>query len=241
MIYIAIIDDDEKDIELLVSNLKRYFDDKNMAISIQLYRSAKHFLERFEKQFNLIFFDVEMPELDGINLAREIRKKDDAVRIIFVSWHPKYALDGYGLNALSFLVKPITYQSLSLKMNGILPYIAEDIEKQITFKYRDEIKAVYIKNIVSVTVYGHYLEIRLCDGTSFENRGTLAELLKQLPTPLFTRCSHSDIVNIKFIKEIKDNVVVMIDNRIIPISRNKKKDFMGAVLSHFGTKNGTCN
>lgn len=78
-----------------------------MAISIQLYRSAKHFLERFEKQFNLIFFDIEMPELDGINLAREIRNEDDSVRIIFVSWHPKFALDGYGLNALSFLVNQL--------------------------------------------------------------------------------------------------------------------------------------
>lgn len=67
-------------------------------------------------------------------------------------------------------------------MSGILPYIAEDEDKQITFKYRDEIKAVHTKNIVSVTVYGHYLDIRLCDGTSIENRGTLA-------TPIFIKAA----------------------------------------------------
>lgn len=236
MKHIAIIDDNENDISNLSENLKKYFEEKNIAVSINLYRSASHFLERYDHQYSLIFFDIEMPEIDGITLANAIRQKDDKVRIIFVSWHPKYALDGYGLNALSFLVKPITYSSLRLKMNSVLPLISEESEQQIVFKCRDEIKAVYIKDIVSITVYGHYLDVTLSDGTSFENRGTLGEIEKQVNSPLFVRCSHSDIVNTKYIKEIKDNAVIMTDGQSINISRNKKKQFMDAVLAHFGSK-----
>ena len=144
---IAIIDDDERDISNLSEHLKRYFAEKNIAVNIDLYRNATMFLERFDHQFNLVFFDIEMPELDGISLAKAIREKDEVVRIIFVSNHPKYAIEGYGLNALSFLVKPITYESLFLKMNSILPIIDVEEEKQISFKNRDSLKTIYVKDI----------------------------------------------------------------------------------------------
>ena len=233
---IAIIDDEELDITTLSTHLKRFFDEKNIAVNIDLYRNPQQFLERFDHQFNLVFFDIEMPGLDGISLAKQIRDKDSNVRIIFVSSHPKYALDGYGLNALSLLVKPISYESLLLKMNSILPLINEDEEKQISFKYRDELKAIYIKDIVCVDINGHYLEVFLENGTSFENRGTLSEIETQIGSPLFSKCSHSCLINIKYIKEITDNSVILINGISKPISRNRKKSFMASVLSHFGKK-----
>lgn len=233
---IAIIDDDERDISNLSEHLKRYFAEKNIAVNIDLYRNATMFLERFDHQFNLVFFDIEMPELDGISLAKAIREKDEVVRIIFVSNHPKYAIEGYGLNALSFLVKPITYESLFLKMNSILPIIDVEEEKQISFKNRDSLKTIYVKDIVNASVKGHYIDIYLSDGSEFETRGPLGVLEDQINSNLFAKSSHSDIINIKFIKQIEDNSVVLNNGKKIGITRSYKKEFMEAVLAYFGKK-----
>ena len=231
---IAIIDDDETDASVLAGHLKRYFQARDIPVEVAVYHDCRAFLTRFDGRFHLVFLDIIMPNMDGVSLARQIREKDPTSKLIFVSSNPKYALDGYELNVLSFLLKPISYESLELKMNRIYPLLDSLDERKIQLKNRDDIRFLQIKDITYVEVFGHYLHFHLADGSVIVYRGSLSDAEKQIDSPFFVVCSQPNLVNINYIKEIKGNSVILLDGTVLGISRSKRKSFYAAVFDRFG-------
>lgn len=114
-IEIAICDDEQVYIDRMVKYIGVYSEECEMDINITSYNSGKVLLEDVEKdtsKYDIIFLDVEMPDIDGVDTARGIRKVTEDVIICFVTSFEKYAIQAYGVEALAYVIKPVAYSEL---------------------------------------------------------------------------------------------------------------------------------
>ena len=126
---IAVVDDLAVGRETLVNYLNEYFSERNMNVTISELSDAESFVMQFENnKYNMIFFDIYMPGMSGIEAANTVRKTDSSVEIIFLSTSNNFACESYSVNAFCYLVKPITKDAVeSLKMQ--LSHLCRDILK----------------------------------------------------------------------------------------------------------------
>lgn len=222
---IAILDDSEEDTAALAECLERYFHNNGLALKTYAFRNPLEFIEDYvPNTYDLIFFDVDLPGLNGIEAARAVRKKDSLVKIVFVTNYPQFAIDGYGINALDYIVKPIVYDRMALKLDRILPSLEEN-EKILKISSRGEIIVVEVSSITYVEVIGHQLTIHSTNRPDVTYRGTLSSLEEKLAGFNFARCNACYLVNLRQITEVKGDLVYIGDTAL-KISHSKKKEFM---------------
>ena len=116
---VAIVDDLTEDSQRLADYLEQFQREHNMEIKMDVYNASFEFLEKYHGNYDVIFLDIEMPGSDGLEVAREIRTKDEAVGIIFVTGMAKYAVEGYAVHAIDFIVKPVGYYKGSTSFQQI--------------------------------------------------------------------------------------------------------------------------
>ena len=109
---IAIVDDTLEDRQLLTDYLKRYQQENNLQLIVHTFSSGLDLLGENREGYDILFLDIEMPGCDGLEVTQEIRQRDSAVSIIFVTSMAQYAIDGYQVNAFDFIVKPIGYYNV---------------------------------------------------------------------------------------------------------------------------------
>lgn len=115
-------------------------------------------MEHYQKDADLILLDVEMPGMDGISLARRIRQDDKEVLLMFITNMAQYALHGYEVEAIDYVIKPLGYQEFALKMKKAMRYMGRHEKKQIMLQTTDGIQPVAIEDILYVEVIRHYLQ-----------------------------------------------------------------------------------
>ncbi len=106
MITVAIVDDNKSETEALTSFLKQYGDECGEKLEITAFKSGFDFLDGYKAVYDVVFMDIEMPEMDGMSAARRLRQFDGDIAIIFVTNIAKYAIAGYEVGALDYFLKP---------------------------------------------------------------------------------------------------------------------------------------
>lgn len=141
MINVAIIDDIKEDADALKNALKAIEVDYNVIFNNFFFESGESFLINYEKnKYDLIFLDIELGKENGINVARKLRVIDKETIIIFVTNVAKYATEGYEVDALDYIVKPVEKFALQLKMSRIISRVQKNITNTILIKsINDEI------------------------------------------------------------------------------------------------------
>ena len=117
MIKVVILEDDREQAELTESFLKQYAQTGNCLFDVKSFDSPLEFLETYRYDADLIFLDIRMPGMTGMDVAKEIRKKDDSVTLIFITSLTQYAIEGYSVNAEDYIIKPINYPEFQIKLN----------------------------------------------------------------------------------------------------------------------------
>ena len=121
MIKVAIVDDNRKDADILVQYLKKFGEqNEHCEIKVDYFDNGLQFIVDYKAVYDIIFMDIEMPKMDGLNAARRLREVDPNVCLIFVTVMGKFAIYGYEVDALDFLVKPVTYLNFCDKMQKAL-------------------------------------------------------------------------------------------------------------------------
>ena len=233
MIEIGIIDDSESDVEKLKANIKKFLVHLRMEYHIRRILMEGNYMEEIRKE-DLIFLDIDMPEINGIKLAENIRKESMTTQIVFVTNFFQYAIDGYHVNAIDYILKPIEYESFSLKMKRIIQLCDSHSasERKITIRTKNGIKILSIDDIEYIEVKGHYLTYHMLDLSSFISRGQLKEIKESLGNT-FQFCNSYCIVNLKHLKGIQNEIVSM-THASIPISRTKRKLFLDSLSAYLG-------
>jgi DNA-binding LytR/AlgR family response regulator len=134
MIKIAIVEDEIKEQENLLSCLKELQQQEMVSLETQTFSNASSFLEAYRHNFDIVFFDIEMDGLNGMDAAKELRQLDKSVIIIFVTNLAQMAVKGYEVEALDFIVKPIEKATFLLKMKRVLNRTSSKLEESLNIQ-----------------------------------------------------------------------------------------------------------
>ena len=234
MLKIAIVEDSESDYKSLQNHLERFQQENNIVFQIDRYTNPILLLEKYNFSYDLIFFDTMMPGINGMEAAKMLRERDKDVCIIFITSLAQYAIEGYAVQALDYILKPVSYFDFSLKFTRAIDKFSTKKEKTIIIKTKSGQKLIDIKDIIYIESIGHNVVYHLSN-QEIEERSSLKEVEANLRNYSFSRCNSCYIVNLNFVTGIK-GYECYLNDIVLPISQPKKKSFLQEVTNFINSK-----
>lgn len=228
MIRIAIVEDRDKDSQLLNKYLLQYAGEHKIDVSIKAFSDGEDISVDYACQFDIIFMDIMMEFVDGMSAAEEIRKKDGTVIIIFTTTMTDYAVKGYQVGAFDYILKPITYYSFARSFERALTKLPDNDEsKFMILSFTDGKRKIEFKDIYWVESHMHYLTFSTKKG-EFRTYMRMKDVEQTLSKECFFRINKGVIVNLKYVEAISDDDCV-VNETCLPVSRRRKADFLKAL------------
>ncbi|MDD4291573.1 MAG: LytTR family DNA-binding domain-containing protein [Clostridia bacterium] len=236
MLNIAICEDNDYERELLLRHVTDYFGATEIQIVTELHNSGETLLDAAKiRHYDLIFLDIMLGGKNGMTVAKIIREKDKKVCIVFYSSSSEFAVDGYSVDALGYILKPVTNEKLGNLLDKYVNTLSKAISESVNVRYNGVNVSVPVNKIVFIESQDKRLLFHMKDQTVMTTYSKLDEynlLLEDYPFML--RCHKSYLVNMNFIKKLTDYKFIMTTGEIIPIPRDalpaKKKCYYDYLL-----------
>lgn len=233
MVRVAIVEDEQDAVDSLRGMINRYFEARGGDYKVTEFDNALRFLDVYKADFDIIFMDIEMPDLDGMKAAEQLRKLDPLVLLVFVTNMQQYAVKGYAVDALDFIVKPVEQRAFFALLDKATRILANKTGGEITVRSTTGVRRVSVLRVRYVEVRRHMLTFHTEDG-EFEAWGNLRDIEKELPAELFSRCNIGYLVSLAHVSGVDgDDAVVGGDK--LKISRPRRKEFMSDPARYFGS------
>lgn len=232
MYHIAIVEDEEIFANQLQEYLVQYQEEHAQEFRISVFRDGAEILENYTTCYDIILLDIEMPRVNGMDAAERIRAMDENVVLMFITNMATYAIRGYEVGALDFVMKPLSYYTFSVKMTRALKRACQRAPKEIVLTLTDGMKKLDVQDIYYVEIQNRMLHYYTTQG-EFILRGTMQSAEKELEAYSFVKCNHWYIVNLMHVKEVKGNLV-QVGDASLEISRRNKTAFMKALTMYLG-------
>lgn len=232
MIKIAIVEDEQLYAKQLHEYLRKYEKENGEAIEVTIYSDGDQIVEKYQSQYDIILMDIEMKFMDGMSAAEEIKKIDTEVVIIFITNMTQYAIRGYAVDALDYVLKPVSYFALSQRLNRAIGRMRKRESKMIMVNMKGGIVRLNIANIYYIESQGHTLILHTILG-DYETSGTMKEMESKLLGMNFCRGNKGYLINLQHVDGISDGCAIVKDEKLI-LSRARKKEFMEALTKYWG-------
>ena len=230
---IAVVDDNLNDRKMILDYLSQFFNESGVDYTTSTFEDGVSFLKDYSFSYDFIIFDIDMPQMSGIDTAKELRKKDSNVTIMFVTNMPQYALEGYSVEAVDYVLKPLSYPDFRLKMKKATRYILRNSVKKVTINTTDEgLITVDSSDIYYVESKLHYIYYHTKKGI-YKMRAKLTEVEDILLPYHFARSGGSFLINLAYLEKIDGNEIV-IAGETLPLSRRMKASLMSAFTKYMG-------
>ena len=197
---------------------------------VDAFKDGPSFLQAFKKRpYDLVFLDIEMPEMNGISVARHLRGISTDVPIVFLTSHVEYAVVGYEVGALRYLTKPVNIP----KLQEVLAYVGERLQSQRVLWVRTDLseERVHIKDILFIEAQNQNVRIHTA-GKDFCIRYNLSDYEAELTGEGFFRIHRGYLVSLLHIKNLGKSEITMDDGSILPVSRSKEKALRDALFQY---------
>ena len=224
MYRIAIVEDEKEFRDQLQLYLRQYEMENKVSFQMSVFEDGADLLEKYQKDYDLILLDIEMPKMNGMDAAERIREVDEEVVLMFITNMAQYAIRGYSVGALDFVMKPITYYTFAMKMTRALKRVKKNELPPLVLHLADGIKTLEAKMIYYVEVQNRMLHYHTEEG-EIVVRGTLQSVEEMLKPYAFAKCNHWYIVNLEHVKEVVKNMVIVGPHEV-EISRRNKTTFL---------------
>lgn len=234
MLRIAIVEDEESYISVLKDYLERYKQESGEQIEVTVYHDGDEITACYKAQFDIILMDIEMKFIDGMTAAEEIRKVDSSVFIIFITNAPQYAIRGYEVGALDYILKPIPYFTFSQKIARAVAKIKKRARKQVTVQVKGGVMRMDLSDIYYIESEGHNLIYHIKGGTA-EASGTMKAVEEELSEYGFFRINKCYLVNLEHVDGVQDKFAAVRNDKLL-ISRPKMKQFMQELTRYWGER-----
>jgi DNA-binding LytR/AlgR family response regulator len=232
---IAICDNNAEDALLL----KKYLENILLETEVFVYYDPDcllHVINRAGNPYDVVFLELQMEQMDGISVAREIRRKDLLVPIIFTTEDDTCYREAFEVFAFQYLLKPLSRKRVETALAPLRQRWNENDERAIHFRYRSQVHTIRHRQIVYLSSSLHTVNFHLTNGNIIQYRGKLDDFKEQLEDSNFLRCHQSFFVNMEYIEGMKADSFILKD-AIIPISRSCSKrvqEEYGAFLEKSG-------
>ena len=213
MVRIKILEDDPADRDTLIECLRKYEREQGQSFSITAYDNPSDFMDNYHMDADLIFMDIELPGINGIETSHQLR-----------------AINGYEVDALDFVIKPINYYRFSSMMLRALRNLPVRDEKEVILQAAGTIRRMRISQIYYVEIQDHLL-LYHTDMGRIEAWGKLSDVEAELDTYNFARCSSAHLVNMQHITSVSKTEVIVGSTKL-PISQRKRKAFCDRVIAY---------
>ena len=231
-IRIGVVEDDPASCQLVLDYLNRYQQENDEQFTVSVFDDGARIVEKYTPVYDILLLDIEMSEMDGMAAARRIRERDDKVVIVFITAAPQYAISGYEVRALSYLLKPCRGSRFHrnsrmidmVRRNGDDSMLIETSNGQMRLNLAD---ILYLESIRH-TIVIHTLEGKL------SINGTLKDMEAKLADHHFFRSNSCYLVNLKHVTGVADQDCVMSNGEQLRVSRPRKKAFLAALTDYIG-------
>lgn len=230
MIRIAIVEDDKNYIEELKKLLTRYEAESGRKLMISVFDDGEDIAIGYKAEYDIILMDIEMRFMDGMSAATIIREKDSEVVLIFITNMPQYVMEGYKVEALDYVLKPLSYFALSQRIDRAISRMNNRTNKYISIPIHNGIQKIDVNKICFIEMQNHDAIIHTTSGI-FVMKESLRMLEKTLEKESFFRCHKSFMVNLSYVDSIQSNDIHVKD-QVIQVSRSRRKEFIDALNNY---------
>lgn len=232
MIRIAIVEDEEYYVSQLTQYLDEYQKETGENFDITVYRDGDGITARYRAQFDIILMDIQMKFVNGMTAAEEIRKVDSEVVIIFITNMTQYAIRGYEVDALDYILKPVSFFAFSQKLGRAITRIRKRECKYITVQVKGGILRLSTSDIYYIESEGHSLIYHTSTG-SHTVSGTMKSVEEQMAGLNFSRGNKCYLINLEHVEGVKDKCAIVRGEKL-QLSRPRANSFMQELTKYWG-------
>ncbi|MBE5869440.1 MAG: response regulator transcription factor [Lachnospiraceae bacterium] len=227
---IAICDDNQAEAGYLSELLKNWAQERDRSIRTELFTCAEEFLFHYaeDKTFDLLLLDIEMGEMDGVTMARHIRRDNKAVQIVFITGYSDYIADGYDVAALHYLMKPVSHEKLFAVLDRAAEKMAHN-ERCLNLLLSGEMVRIPLREIRYLNVHQNYVTVHS------KQEHTVKRALSEFEGMLderFFRVGRAMIVNLEYIGRVTKTEVHLLDGTILPLPRGAYELLNRAIINY---------
>lgn len=240
MVNMAICDDNEATLNYLKTKINEIFTDNGICFELQSFLSGRDFLQKYESEpFDVVFMDIVMPEVDGFEVAKQIRRISFNTYIIFITTESSLVYESFDFQPFYFIPKgkPRVFEERLRHVVGKLVIHTSANEKILIDGAYENKVYVSPNDILYVKSNSNQVTFHFIDGKTIQIRKKLTDLFEELNHYIFAKTHNRLIVNMKHIDRVDyPNMEIYLDKgEVIPISRNCKKEFESAYIRYMRT------
>lgn len=213
--WVAILEDQKTDSDRLRGFLRRYEEAHGLELTSTVYRDGMELLNAFESGIDILFMDIELPQMNGMTTAERVREMNEQIPIIFTTNMAQYAIKGYEVGALGFMVKPISYVLFENYLTRALSICSriwrERANNTVMLGNGSNFRQISIDEIVWIIKDRNYLVYRLCSGEEIRERGAMKDVLPRFKNTTIKQCATGCLVNLHHVKKKERNEVFLPD------------------------------
>lgn len=234
MYRIAIVEDKADEAVALRTHLSRYARERSLDLRISWFKTAWDFADS-QTAYDLVFMDIGLPGINGMEAAEQLRLHDTETPIIFVTSLSQYATRGYEVQALDFIVKPIEYYAFMMRMDRALRVLKRNSQRRTVIKTGEGLRIVPFDEILYIEVRNHDLTYHLTGSDGCVTaRGSLGKVEQELADGPFVRISSSHLVNMNHIRLIRGSELTLRNEERLQFSRPKRHEAVQKITAYLG-------
>lgn len=219
-IHIAVCDDEQAEADYLLQLVQSWAKSRGIRAVPAAFESAENFLFHYadHKNINLLLLDIQMGGLNGVELARQIRKQSEAMQIVFITGYPDFMAEGYDVSALHYLMKPVREDKLFQVLDKAAARLQAAPRTILLPKAGGSVR-IKADDIVYAEVLSHTTTLHLAARGKEEFQMRISDMEKLLGDGFF-KCHRSYIVSMRYVRRVTRTAIMLEDDREIPLSRN---------------------
>ena len=232
MIRVAIVEDEAEIREQLMGYVQRYTRQYGTAFEVKTFADGLEILEDYRPAYDLILLDIEMKHLDGMETARRIRELDPDVMLVFITNMAQYAIKGYAVGALDYVLKPVPYFAFSQQLQKVEEQLRRRTRHYLAVPVEGGLRRLDTSRIYYIESEGHRVHFYTEEG-DFAAPGALKALEEKRADRPFARCNSGYLVNLAQVQAVQQNTVE-VGPYELQVSRPKRKSFLAALTDYIG-------